>query len=417
MKYSLKMFTWFKIPVYLHWSFGLILIFILFSFIKEGSGPFEILVAFGILMVLSTSVLLHEFGHSLTARRYGVNTQDIILTPIGGIARLERMPDKPRQEFLVAIAGPMVNVVIAILLFILGKILFSGVYWEVFMSTILDYFQGFLHFLSTIWKFATGNISFSEVKSQLASNHEIPSQTQDLISESGIKVGLALQFIPLILGLNIWLVLFNMIPAFPMDGGRVFRSLLAMKIGRPKATNIASIVGQIIAVIFVLFGFFYQSPPQTLALIGLFIFYTARSENRMVQTDDLLEKFKAKDMMRTSFTRLYLNDWMQSASDLVKQGGEQSFLVFDMQDNIMGVLEESSILESLKKRDYSTSIANYYTPDWESVHPDESLKYIYFLIYQKGHSILPVTNDKGLVGVIDGKSLAYFMGLQSSMKR
>jgi Zn-dependent protease len=416
MKRSLKLFTWFGIPVHLHWTFGLILIYAFYIGYSEGAGLMSAFLTLGVFIALFGCVLLHEFGHSLTARRYGVNTQDIILTPIGGIARLERMPEKPIQEFLVAIAGPMVNVVIAIVLFIVGKAMYSGIYWELFNAILMDQFQSLIHFFSSSWQFIKGNITFSEVKNLLSRGSEY-SKSADILNESGIKMGVLLEILPMLLGVNIWLVLFNMVPAFPMDGGRIFRSLLAMRIGRPKATNIASIVGQIIAVIFMIFGFFYQSPPQTLALIGLFIFYTARSENRMVQTDDLLEKFKAKDMMRTSFTRLYLNDWMQSASDLVKQGGEQSFLVFDMQDNIMGVLEESSILESLKKRDYSTSIANYYTPDWESVHPDESLKYIYFLIYQKGHSILPVTNDKGLVGVIDGKSLAYFMGLQSSMKR
>jgi Zn-dependent protease/predicted transcriptional regulator len=414
MKRSLKLFTWFGIPVHLHWSFGLILIYAFYIGYSEGAGLTSAFLTLGVFIALFGCVLLHEFGHSLTARRYGVNTQDIILTPIGGIARLERMPEKPIQEFLVAIAGPMVNVVIAILLFIIGKSLYSGVYWELFIAILMDQFQSLIHFFNSSWQFIAGNISFSEVKNLLTRGSQY-SKAAEIVGESGIKVGIFLEVLPLLLGVNIWLVLFNMVPAFPMDGGRIFRSLLAMRIGRPKATNIASIVGQIIAVIFVGLGLFQGA--FTLTLIGLFVFNTARSENRMVQTDDLLEKFTAKDMMRTTYTRLYLNDWMQSASDIVKQGGEQSFLVFDMQDNIMGVLEESAIVDSLKKRDYSTSIANYYVPDWESVNPDESLKYIYHLIAQKGHSILPVTNDKGLVGVIDIKGLQYFMGLQNSMKR
>jgi Zn-dependent protease len=413
MKRSLKLFTWFGIPVYLHWTFGLILIFAFYQGYTEGAGMLSAFLTLGVLIALFGCVLLHEFGHSLTARRYGVNTQDIILTPIGGIARLERMPEKPVQEFLVAIAGPMVNVVIAILLFIIGKMMYSGIYWELFNAILVDQFQSLIHFFNSTWLFITGNITFTEVKNLLTRGSEY-SKSADIVNESGIQVGIVLEILPLLLGVNLWLVLFNMVPAFPMDGGRIFRSLLAMRIGRPKATNIASIVGQIIAVIFIGLGLFQGA--FTLTLIGFFVFSTARSENRMVQTDDLLEKFTAKDLMRTNFTRLYLNDWMQSASDLVKQGGEQSFLVFDMQENLMGVLEESAIIDSLKKRDYSTSIANYYIPDWESVHPDESLKYIYHLIYQKGHTILPVTNDSGLVGVIDGKGLAYFMGLQSSMK-
>jgi Zn-dependent protease len=129
---SLKLFTWFGIPVHLHWTFGLIFLYAMWIGFSNGLT----LVDTGWLMVffiaLFTCVLLHEYGHSLTARRYGVQTQDIILTPIGGIARLERMPEKPVQEFLVALAGPMVNVVIALLLFGLGWALFRDERWEIF---------------------------------------------------------------------------------------------------------------------------------------------------------------------------------------------------------------------------------------------------------------------------------------------
>jgi Zn-dependent protease len=415
MKGSLKLFTWFGIPVFLHWSFGLILVYAFYIGYSEGAGLISAVLTLGVFIAIFGCVLLHEFGHSLTAQRYGVKTQDIILTPIGGIARLERMPEKPIQEFLVAIAGPLVNVVIAIFLYILGKFLYSGIYWDVFLATISDQFQSITHFFSTCWQFITGALSVDQLKSLLGKEHKIYSQTAEIVGESGINVGIALTIIPTILGVNLGLVLFNMVPAFPMDGGRIFRSLLAMRIGRPKATNIASIVGQIIAVIFILVGLFKGA--FTLTLIGLFVFNNARSENRMVQTDNLLDKYKAKDMMRTTFTRIYLNDWMQSASDLVKQGGERNFLVFDLQDNIAGVLEESAMIASLKKRDNSTSVASYYIPNWESVHPDESLKYIYSLIYHKGHSIIPVTTETGLVGVIDASGLAYFMNLQGELKK
>jgi Zn-dependent protease len=415
MKGTLKLFTWFGIPVHLHWSFGLILIYAFYIGYSEGAGLMSAVLTLGIFIALFGCVLLHEFGHSLTAKRYGVNTQDIILTPIGGIARLERMPEKPLQEFLVAIAGPLVNVVIAIGLFLVGKFLYSGIYWEYFMATIGDQFQSLTHFFSSTWQFLNGNISFDEVKTLLTEPSKENALSTEILNESGIQVSLPLEIIPLMLGVNVWLVLFNLVPAFPMDGGRIFRSLLAMRIGRPKATHIASIVGQVIAVIFIGLGLFQGA--FTLTLIGLFVFNNARSENRMVQTDDLLQRFKAKDMMRTTFTRLYLNDWMQSAADLTKQGGERNFLVFDLQDNIAGVLEEGATLISMKKRDISTTIASYYTPDWESVHPNESLKYIHYLIYQKGHSIVPVTTETGLVGVIDANGLAYFMGLQQGLKR
>jgi Zn-dependent protease/predicted transcriptional regulator len=414
MKGSLKLFKWFGIPVFLHWSFGLILIYAFYAGYSEDASVFNAVLTLGVFIALFGCVLLHEFGHSLTALRYGVKTQDIILTPIGGIARLERMPEKPIQEFLVAIAGPLVNVVIAILLYILGKTMYSGVYWDIFMATITDQFQPITHFFDTSWDFIKGAISFDQVKSLLGENHPTYSKTSEILGETGIKADIGLQILPMLLGVNLWLVVFNMVPAFPMDGGRIFRSLLAMKIGRPKATHIASIVGQVIAVIFIVLGLFQGA--FTLTLIGFFVFNNARSENRMVQTDDLLNQYKAKDMMRTTFTRIYLNDWMQSACDLVKQGGERNFLVFDMQDKIVGILDESAMIASMKKRDNSSSVSSYYTSEWETVDSDESLKHIYQLIYYKGHSLVPVATETGLVGVIDANGLAYFMNLQDNLK-
>ncbi|MFM7155092.1 MAG: M50 family metallopeptidase, partial [Bacteroidota bacterium] len=152
-----------------------------------------------LFMSLFVCVLLHEYGHALAARRYGVKTQDIVLMPIGGVARLEKMPDKPMQEFVVAIAGPMVNVVIAILL-ILGIWLFTDpAYIELMTNLVISAEEG-----------------------------------NSIIEESGIQIPQPLQFAINLAILNIVLVVFNMIPAFPMDGGRVFRALLSMKTGRPK---------------------------------------------------------------------------------------------------------------------------------------------------------------------------------------
>ncbi|MEO6038341.1 MAG: site-2 protease family protein, partial [Saprospiraceae bacterium] len=116
MRGSLKIFTWFGIPVYVHWSFGLIFLYILWKANQQSFSTNETLWLTGLYMALFGCVLLHEYGHALTARRYGIRTRDIVLLPIGGMARLERMPEKPSQELVVAIAGPLVNVAIALLL-------------------------------------------------------------------------------------------------------------------------------------------------------------------------------------------------------------------------------------------------------------------------------------------------------------
>jgi len=170
------------------------------------------------LVLLFGCVLLHEFGHVFAARAFGVRTPDVTLYPIGGVARLERMPANPKQELIVALAGPAVNVVIALALFLL-----------VGAGTVL-----------------------------------------------GAMTNLGGSFLIQLAVVNVWLVAFNMIPAFPMDGGRVLRSVLAMRMGRAKATEIAVSVGKVMAVLLGIYGFF--SLNLTLMIIAVFVYMIASAE-------------------------------------------------------------------------------------------------------------------------------------------
>jgi Zn-dependent protease len=385
MRGSLKLFTWFGIPVHLHWSFGLIFLYALWIGYANNLDMAGTIWLMGFFMALFGCVLLHEYGHALTARRYGVQTQDIILTPIGGIARLERMPEKPVQEFLVAIAGPMVNVVLAIALFFLGKLLFQGDRWTLF-SWILEQ-----------------NLTFGDSSGEEAT---------DILDESGIPSSGLLFYLPVLVVTNIALVVFNLIPAFPMDGGRIFRALLAMRLGRVRATQIASWLGQGIALLFIVFGLWQGA--ITLALIGLFVFSTARSENSMVRLDALLRGYKARDLLRPNITRLAANDWMQTPITLVQQGLERHFLVFDLDDRLVGYLPEAQIIAAMKKRDLSAEISQYMRPDVKVVHQEQSLEYVYHLLQQQGQSVLAVADQGELVGVIDQLGLQNFLRMRAS---
>ena len=193
MRGALKLFTWFGIPVFLHWTFGLIFVYILWHAQSNEMSVIDTFWLTGLFMALFLCVLLHEYGHALTARRYGVKTRDIVLMPIGGVARLERMPEKPIQEFVVAIAGPMVNVVIATIILILIGIFADPAYLEVLKDAVLQ------------------------------------SSGEEVLDERLQEIPQLLQFALNLAATNIALVLFNMIPAFPMDGGRVFRALLSTK--------------------------------------------------------------------------------------------------------------------------------------------------------------------------------------------
>lgn len=382
MRGSLKLFTWLGIPVHLHWSFGLIFLYALWIGYANNLDALNTVWLMGFFMALFGCVLLHEYGHALMARRYGVRTQDIILTPIGGIARLERMPEKPMQEFLVAIAGPLVNVVIAILLFFLGKLLFQEERWLLF-NWVLEQ-----------------NLSFGS------------SETDpDIIEEIGMNATGLLFYMPILLVTNIALVVFNLIPAFPMDGGRIFRALLAMRLGRVRATQVASWLGQGIAVLFIVIGLWKSA--FTLALIGFFVFTTARAENNMVRLDALVRRFTARDLMRPQFTRLSANDWMQTPIALLQQGLERHFLVFDLQDRLVGVLEEPQIVEALKKRDLSSEISRYAKSEVFVVPQDTGLDYVYGLLQQRGVGLLAVADQGELVGVIDQVGLQNFLRLNA----
>ena len=209
------------IDVFLHWSFFLAPAYIVFLRWQNGLAWSVI----GILMVLLFAVfgciLLHEYGHALAARFFGVQTHDIIITPIGGLARLAKMPSDPLQEFAIALAGPLVNLSLSI---------------------------GF-----AFYSIAMG---------------------QDLMLTGGPD-GLR-QFPQLMFWLNLFLFLFNLIPAFPMDGGRILRSVLAVWLRHENATLIAGIVGQILAVLFVGYGIWHAE--YQLSIIGVFVFLAAAAE-------------------------------------------------------------------------------------------------------------------------------------------
>ncbi|MCK6694075.1 MAG: site-2 protease family protein [Thermoanaerobaculia bacterium] len=386
MRGSLKLFTWLGIPVHLHWTFGLIFLLPLWESYAKNLELTDTLWLFGLYLSLFGCVLLHEYGHALTARRYGVNTQDIILTPIGGIARLERMPEKPEQEFFVAIAGPMVNVVIAIVLFGLGKLIFSGDNWSLFTWFLEQY----LHF---------------------EDSGTPPVESEGLGAwHSGLLI-----FLPPLVAVNIGLVVFNLIPAFPMDGGRIFRALLAIRLGRVRATHWAARLGQAIAVLFIFLGVTgIGNMGITLAFIGFFVFITARTENAMVRLDDLLRRFKARDVMRPQFTRLQSNDWMQTPITLLQQGLERHFLVFDLEDRLSGVLEESDIIAALRKRDLSAEISQYAHPSVKVVSAGQDLQSVYQILMQRGNAIIAVADHGELIGVIDQTGLQNFLRLNTS---
>jgi len=209
------------IDLFVHWSFLVMLVGIFGFYVYQGWTIVAALAGIGLILSVFTCVVLHELGHAFMARKFGIPTIDIIMYPIGGVARLARMPREPKQELLIALAGPAVNVAIVAVLYVLAKVLNTPI-----------------------------------------SAESIFQPQANLIS--------------VLLWINVGLVLFNMVPAFPMDGGRVLRAALASQMEYRTATHIASLIGQGLALVFGIYGLF--TGMWTLPLVAVFVFMGARQE-------------------------------------------------------------------------------------------------------------------------------------------
>jgi len=370
MKGSLRIITCFGIPVHLHWTFVLIFVYIYLLGAFSGATTGLTRSYMLLILLLFICVLMHEFGHALMARRFGVGTQDIILSPIGGIARLNKLPEKPVQELLVAIAGPAVNLGIVVLLapFYFGS-------------------------LSAIDRSNLINSIFNA-----AGNYFAP----DLALGSFLIVGL--------FWLNIILAIFNMAPAFPMDGGRVLRALLSMRLNRVKATWYAALIGKIFAIGFAIHGLTSQPMNFLYVFIGVFIFITASNEYKMVKIEKVLKSQTGKMLHLAQGTFLHGLQSVDQAAELIQQGTIKTFLVVDNWRNPLGMLTAGQVLQALKDGKADLPVQELPLHPVKSVHEQSSLETIYQTLQQQQIPALVTFDHRGnATGLIDGYLLNQFI--------
>jgi Zn-dependent protease/predicted transcriptional regulator len=362
MKGSLRIAKIFNIPVEVHWSFLLLFVYVIYLSIQENWGVLGAISAGAFVLVLFLCVVLHEFGHALMARKYEVQTRDITLYPIGGVARLERLPRKPVQEFWVAIAGPLVNIAIALILFPI--LLFLGT------DIILDVFYSLYH-------------------QSDSDNFFMPSH---LPFYAYLAFGL--------IGLNLTLALFNLIPAFPMDGGRVLRAVLSHFLGHLKATRIAALVGQVIAVYFVYKGITGEGSITQL-FIGIFVFLAAGSEARMAKMEHSLLELKVKDWMKKDFPRFETSQQLSEILPSVQEEGDREFMVFDVWQNPVGTVSSFEIIESCLKGEGQKEVGEIMFPIEKALTEELSLSEALLLFQQSNARTLPVMRQFELVGILE----------------
>ncbi|ELR70002.1 SREBP protease [Fulvivirga imtechensis AK7] len=361
MRWSISFGKIAGIRILMHWTFLLLLAWIVITEVNKGSNTAAVLLTVGYVLSIFVCVILHEFGHALMARRYGIETRKVTLLPIGGVASMERMPEKPAQELMVAIAGPAVNVIIAIIILLFAP-------------------------------FGIGDLF----------------DIENMQSLTSITAGNFLYALCLV---NVILVLFNAIPAFPMDGGRVLRALLAFKIARSKATNIAAVLGQVIGVLFILIGF---TGNFLLILIGLFVMAGAYSENMMVQQMEILKGYRVREAMMTNYTILHPDDTLKMAVDKLLAGSENNFLVAN-NGNVEGILTKEALVEGLQKLKDDVPISKIMKSEVQAFSVNDQLTeaFLKFQRDKKRQRLYPVMESNVLVGVIDMENLQEFLMTRS----
>ena len=342
--------------MFLHVTFLLLLGFIAITHWLAHGSLATVISGVGFFVALFACVLLHEYGHALAARRCGIATRDITLLPIGGVARLDRMPDKPVQELWVALAGPAVNVVIA-----------AGVgVWLAFTGTWESLFT-----LST-----TGG-GFAER----------------------------------LLAVNVGLVLFNMIPAFPMDGGRVLRALLAMRLEYARATRIAATVGQGLAIAFGFAGLFSN---PLLLLIAVFVWTGASQEAAATDMKAAIGGLPVREAMLTDFRTLSPQDTLSVATRLLIEGSQQDFLVVDA-GRVVGVLSHARLFEVLRERGEWTPVTEVMVRTFRTLRPDEPLDGALFQA-EPGQTVMPVVRNGQLVGLVTAENIGELMMIRAARR-
>lgn len=365
MRWSYKLARVAGIDIYVHATFLLLLAWIGFGSYRDG-GVAAAAQGVGFILIVFLIVVMHEYGHALTARRYGIPTQDITLLPIGGVARLQSMPKEPRQELAIAVAGPAVNVVLALLI-----------------VAILA---------------ATGR----------------PSGPADVMgTDDGTIFGGGI--LAQLLRINVVLILFNLIPAFPMDGGRVLRALLAMRSGDyAQATVTAARVGRFFALVFGIAGLFIPGAPATLVLIALFVWLGAAGEAASATQSAALDGVPIQRVMITDLRTLAPDDPLTRAAEYVLAGFQQDFPVID-RGALVGVLTRSSLIQALGRRPPSTPVADVMHRDFQIADPGEPVESALARLRSCGCQSLPVVRGRELLGLLTLENVGEYMMIQAAM--
>jgi len=357
MKWSLKIARVSGIDVYLHFTFVLLILWIALAYWQLEGSIDAVVSGVGFIIALFACVVLHEFGHALTARKFGIRTRSIVLLPIGGIASIEKTPEDPHQEILIALAGPAVSFAIA------------GILWLLLS--------------------AAGGITAVDTLS---------------LSEGG--------FLQRLMLVNLLLGAFNLLPAFPMDGGRVFRAMLSLRLGPVRATRIAALVAQAAAVLLALIGLRYN---LFLVLIAMFIWIGAVTEASMVSAKSVLAGVTARSAMETNFEVLAPDESLGRAVTLTLDGSQKDFPVVS-DGAVVGVLRQADLLRGLHDHGKLCRVDQVMQGPPPQMALRGSLEHVLEDLGQVDSGLLVVTDQGRLAGIIDIDNLMELLRIRKALK-
>lgn len=359
MKWSLRIARIANIDVYIHATFLILLGYVAWVYLAQRGRVSDALMGIVFITTIFGIVVLHELGHALAARTYGIRTRDITLLPIGGVARLERMPEEPKQELIVALAGPAVNIALAVLLFFVV----------------------------------------------------LPTIRFDQLGRVHVFGGTFLLNLFLV---NLWMAAFNLIPAFPMDGGRVLRALLAMRLDYVRATQIAANIGQFLAFGFVVAGLLLPNP--FLLFIALFVWLGAAGEASMVQMKNALGGIPIRQVMITNYQTLAPNDSLERAVQHILAGFQQDFPVVE-NDRLVGILTRADLLTALAQRGSSALVGEVMQRQFMTADPAEMAEAVFSRLQECNCHSLPVVQNGHLIGILTADNVGEFLMIQAALKK
>ena len=364
MKWSFRITTILGTEVRVHATFALLLAFVAWQSMRQGQGASAAVESMLLVCAMFTCVLLHEFGHVLAARRYGIKTPDITLLPIGGVARLERMPRKPSEELVVALCGPLVNVIIAAVIALVAGII-------------------------------------------------IPHGPDATFMRPG-------HFWVTLMGWNILMVLFNLVPAFPMDGGRVLRALLAMMMADyAKATRWAATIGQTLAVTVVVWMVMENKFQPMLLLIAFFVFFAAGQEATQVTSHEAARDLRVRDAMLTDFRSLPPNALLREAVDHLIAGSQHDFPVLDEHGGMMGMVTRHRLIQALADHGPAYPAQLIIERCGDPLEPAMSLAPAMDLLNSSGCPALPVIDpmSERLVGLLTAENVGETLLVRAALRQ